>query len=227
MWRFGYDSNASFILTLALLSMVGTILVWQKNRTGKTILLWFWAAFFGVLVGCAGTFALTRLTDVTLREFRPSEAVVETEAATPGGESPSMGGGLGGGMGRTPRPKRELTDVLRKITLLTGEVALSISPEQAATLITALKDIEQAETMSDDEAQAKYDELLALLDDKQKEQLEAIGLPRGPRPGGGAGAGPGGFQPPAEDANPFVEETNLAALEALRQRFGGDKKAEE
>lgn len=125
-----------------------------------------------------------------------------------------------GGMGRGPRPKRELTDLVRKITLLTGDIQISLSSEQAATLAAALKDIEKPETMSDDEAKAKHEALLGLLDDNQKARLEAIGLPRGPRPGGGGSSGP-----PAEDANPFADETSSAALETLRQRLAGEKGA--
>ena len=115
-----------------------------------------------------------------------------------------------------------MTDLVRKITLLTGDIRISLSPEQAATLATALKDIEKPETMSDDEAKAKHEALLALLDDSQKAQLEAIGLPRGPRPGGGGGSS----EPPAEDANPFGDEASSAALETLRQRLAGEKGAE-
>lgn len=135
---------------------------------------------------------------------------------------------MGGGMGRGPRPKRELTDTVRKITLLTGQVGITLTAEQAAKLTEVLKDIEKAATMSDEEAQAKRDAVLALLDDQQKERLEAIGLPRGPRPAGGPGGpgGPGASEPPAEDANPFAEEVNSTALEALRQRLTGEKKAE-
>jgi hypothetical protein len=93
-------------------------------------------------------------------------------------------GGIGGGMGMFggPRPKRDLTYVVRKVALLTGEVGIGLSADQAAAFMAALKDLEKPETMTDDEAQAKHDELLALLDDDQKKQLEAIGLPRGPRP---------------------------------------------
>lgn len=238
MWRFGYDTNASFILTIALISMLGTVLVWQKQRSGKTIHVWFWAAFFGILLGCAGTFALVRLTEgKLLRGTTPVAVTAESEASNStgehgvsggpgdetggemgGGMAAGPGGGMGGGMGGFggPRPKRDLTSTVRKVALLTGKIEIALSPDQASAFLAALKDIEQPETMTDEEAQAKQDALLALLDDEQKEQLEAIGLPRGPRPGGGPS------ERPAGDANPFTQETNSAALEALRKRFGGE-----
>jgi hypothetical protein len=223
MWRFGYDANASFILTIALLSMLGAVIVWQQHRTQKTILVWFWAAFFGIFLGCSATFALVRITDGSL--LRPSsvgEVAAEGESS-PAGESEGMaapGGGTEGGMGGGrggPRPKRDLTSVVQKVALLTGDISLSLSAEQASAFVAALKDIEQAETMSDEEAQAKHDELLALLTDEQKLQLEAIGIPR-PRPTSSPG---GGGERPAEDANPFAQEVNSTAIVVLRERFAG------
>ncbi len=102
MWRFGYDTNATFILTIALLSMLGTVLVWQKQRTGKTIHIWFWAAFFGVLLGCAGTFALVRLTGGKLLRTASAGAAADGEEGSSMDEADEMGGpggGMGGGMG--------------------------------------------------------------------------------------------------------------------------------
>ncbi len=233
MWRFGYDANATFILTIALVSMLGAVLMWQQNRTGKTILVWFWAAFFGVLLGFAGTFAIVRLTDSDL--LRPQSLAVDVqEEGDDSADAPEdmdegrMGGGGGDGGGRAagggrfggPRPKRDLTSLVQKVALLTGDIGLSLSADQTSAFVAALNDIEQAETMTDEQAQAKHDELLALLDDEQKEQLEAIGVPR-TRPSGGQGG-----ERPAEDANPFGQEANSTAIDALRERFAG-KAAEE
>jgi hypothetical protein len=86
-------------------------------------------------------------------------------------------------------------------------------------------DIEKTATMTDDDATAKYEALMAVLADDQKSLLETIGLPRPPRaPGGGADGpgvapgGPGGAAP-AADENPFQQDTNVEALESLRRRF--------
>jgi hypothetical protein len=59
-----------------------------------------------------------------------------------------------------------------------------------------------------------------LFGDDQRAKQEAVGLPvrRGGR-GGGPGAGDGGGEQ-AEDANPFAEEGNAAALNSLLGRFG-------
>jgi len=136
-------------------------------------------------------------------------------------------GGMGGGSSEPePKPKRDLTNVVRKLSLLTGDVAIALSDEQAASLASCLADLEKAESMSDGDAQAKHDELLALLDDDQKARLKAIGLPRGCPCG--EGGPPGGMGSPerAEDANPFQEEANAEVLAKLRERFApGDAAA--
>ena len=141
-----------------------------------------------------------------------------------------------------PRPKRDLTNLVRKIDLLTGDVGIALSDDQAASLIAALAEVESAETMSDDDAQAKHDQILKLLDEGQQSKLDVVGLPRRPRgggrpggggPGGGGpgGGGPGGGGPggpeQAEDANPFQEETNAEALDRLRQKFAQAEKPAE
>lgn len=231
MWRFGYDTNATFILTIALLAMLGTVLVWQKQRTGKTIHVWFWSAFFGILLGCAGTYALVRITKGNLLmppidtmasadEEGGSTDAPEGMGSPEGGSGMGMGGsggGRGGGMFGGPRPKRDLTSLVRKVALLSGEIGIDLPDDQGVAFMAVLKDIEKPETMTDDEAQAKYDELLALLNEDQKAQLDAVGLPRGPRPSGS--------ERPAEDANPFLQETNSAALQVLHGRF--DPKGDE
>lgn len=124
------------------------------------------------------------------------------------------GGGMGG-MGGVPNPKRELTTLVRKVDLLTGRIGIDLNQEQGASLAAALADVEKAEELTDDDAKAKHEAILALLDEGQKSQLDAIGLPRPPR---GSGGGPGG--PPRETpANPFQDETNAKSLQNLRDRI--------
>jgi hypothetical protein len=130
-----------------------------------------------------------------------------------------MGGGIGGGGMGGPNPKRDLTVLVRKVDLLTGDIGLKLSPEQSKSVSAALADVEKADEMSDEDAQAKHDEILALFDDGQKSQLEGVGLPRPQR---GAGGGSPGGPPPAPPANPFHDEANSAALKNLRQRFGAE-----
>ncbi|MFH1918392.1 MAG: hypothetical protein ABIP48_00680 [Planctomycetota bacterium] len=239
---FGIHPLSVYLLAVGLATLLMAVLVLQSPRSGKMVVVWLLSAVVGILLGSTLPLAACYLAnyEITLGKIIPMpEGAMDEGAGAPPmegmGGMPGMGGGMGmGGMGggpSEPRPKRDLTNVVRKLSLLTGDVAIALSDEQAASLASCLADLEKAESMSDDDAQAKHDELLALLDDDQKARLDAIGLPRPPRggaggPGGGMGSpgGPGGMGGPggpgqAEDANPFQEEANAEALGVLRERF--------
>jgi hypothetical protein len=124
-------------------------------------------------------------------------------------------GGAGGGMGgRAPSPKRELATLVRKVNILSGDIALKLSADQAAGMAKILSPLGSKEAITDDEAKALQDGILALLDGDQKAKSEAIGVPF--RRGGGPGAKPS----PAEEANPFKQEQNAEALQSLLTRLG-------
>ena len=127
-----------------------------------------------------------------------------------------MGMGGGGFGGRAPSPKRQLTTLVRKIELLTGEIQLELGAEQSVDLVRILQQAESKDAMTDDEATALHEELLDLFSEDQKAAQEAISLPR--RRGGG-GFGPSGGDG-EEDNNPLAEEANAAAVARLLERFG-------
>lgn len=150
-----------------------------------------------------------------------------------GGSPGGMGGGPGGpgGMGgRGPSPKRQLSTLVRKLELLTGDIAIRLEPAQAETLGKTLAALQAKASMTDDEAKDVYEAVLATLDERQKTQQDSISLPfrrggGGPGAGGPGGGGPGaggpmGGQPPAPDANPFAEEEAAKALASLIERLG-------
>ena len=246
---FGVHVISVYLLAVGLLTLLLLVLVWQRQRSGKTIVVWLASGVAGILLGSVGSVAIICLAGYHVEvvygrpEIFPSEFVPGTgEVAMDdmsGMEGSGMGG-PGGGGGRPPSPRRDLTTLVRKIDLLTGDVGLTVSNEQVGSLLGCLADVETAETMSDDDAQAKHDEILAVLDEDQKSRLDAISLPRrrpggGPGgPGGGGPGGPGGGEPrgpgggeQAQDANPFQEESNAEALTRLRERFGAkDEPAE-
>jgi len=136
--------------------------------------------------------------------------------------------GMGGG---GPRPKRDLTTLVQKLDLLTGDIGITLTAEQAVAVNDCLKDVEKPAKMSDDQAKAKHDQLMAMLNETQKARLEAIGLPRparggGTGMGGGMSGGPpmgmmgGGAAPKQdEDRNPFQQDAEGKAVKALRDRL--------
>lgn len=229
MWRLGLDTVGVGIVLIMLLSLMFAVLVLQRQRTQKTIAVWLAAGLIGILLGSAGTLGALRLSGYRQVNLSLAAASPTGDAAAPAGKSApsgSMGGmgagmggmgvGMGGGMGGGPNPKRDLTTLVRKIDLLTSEIGIKLNQEQGASLAAALADVEKAQEMSDDDAKAKQDAIMALLDDAQKSQLDAIGLPRPPRgPGGGSPGGPAKQAP----ANPFQDETAGKSLQSLRDRF--------
>ena len=220
MWRIGLDTIGLGIVVIMLVTLMFAVLIMQRQRSQKAIVLWLGAGFVGLLLGSAVTLGALRLSGYRQATSLLAGSAAGSEAASSTAPSPSgsMGGSMGGGMGG-PNPKRDLTVLVRKIDLLTGDIGLKLNPEQSKSVSAALADVEKAEEMSDDDAKAKHDEILKLLDDGQKSQLDAVGLPRPQR---GAGGGSPGGPPPAAPANPFRDESNSAALENLRQRFGAE-----
>ena len=131
-----------------------------------------------------------------------------------GGGMGGMMGMMGGGGGRGPSPKRQLTTLVRKLELLTGDIAIAMTPDQSKTVRDLLADVAAREKLTDDEAKELHDKLFALLDENQQSKQDAIGLPfrRG-------GAGSGGGAPPDPEANPFAEDENSNAAKKLTERL--------
>jgi hypothetical protein len=88
--------------------------------------------------------------------------------------------------------------------------------------------------MSDGDARAKHDKIIALLNDKQKARLEAIGLPQSASstgPGSGTGShcmtgagmpgmsGCGAAAMSEESQNPFQHDAEGKAVKSLRGRL--------
>jgi uncharacterized membrane protein YgcG len=138
--------------------------------------------------------------------------------------------------------------LVRKLELLTGDVAIKLSDEQASQVHALLKEIEAAETLSDEDAQQKHDALLALMEDSQKAKTEAVSIPfrrggsagnnsggrggsagnsSGGRGGSSGTSGGGNRGAAAEDnTNLFREGSSAEAIQALLGRLGPDEEAE-
>lgn len=238
MWA-SFTTLGAAVLVLALLTAFLLILVARQQRTGRDIAIWFLSGVAGVLLGVAGSVAAVSLRGYELVRSAaglPPEAVAALGAASPPGaggqpvlpdfmpgmsSSPggSAGGGPGGGFGGAPSPQRQLASLVRKIELLTSDLGLNLSPEQSAELLQHLHNLDVTESLTDEEAQAKQDAILAMLSDEQKAKEQAIGLPR---PQGGPGGSPrGGGPPAATGGNPFREGANHDALRRLTERLGG------
>lgn len=234
----GVEAVSSYVLTLGLLTVFVLIWVTRQQKTKKDATTWLISGIVGILLGAAGAMAGTYALGYQVTEPPPPAAPADSTPATPpsmGGGAPGGpgggmggggmgGGGMGGGMmgmmggGQGPRPKQQLTTLVRKLELLTGDIALNLTDEQRQSLAKQLDEFAEIKTLTDDEAEKKYNDLLALFDDAQKVKQEAVGLPFRRGGGGGGGFG-GGGAPPAPDANPFESEANANALKSLRERL--------
>ncbi len=185
--------------------------------------------------------------------FRSPEWSVRTSniPGAGGGDAPptmGMGGGMmmgmGGGPGGGANGKRSLTALVGKLELLSRPdltLRVELNAEQTEKVAAELAALNEAEKLTDDDAQSRLEVLEALLTAEQKAAIEAIGLPRpgaGGPPGGAPGAGPPGAAPPmmgmgmpgggggmmgmgggAPDENPFAQETNQKRLKDLLARL--------
>jgi len=224
------EARTAYILTIGLAALLMAVILWQRQRSGKTITVWLASAALGILLGMVGTFAFARLAGYELTRIVPLQGVAAAASVADSGEnqggntrrpegSPEGQRGFAGSRGSNPR--RDLVSTVRKLDLLTGDVAVALNNDQAAALVEVLEDIEMAESMTDEEAQARHEEVLALLTDDQKVRLDAIGLPRTSFGGRGEGpprSGEGGGES-APDANPFKQEATAESVTRLRERF--------
>lgn len=174
----------------------------------------------GVLLGSV-PYAVMRLNGYELTKPVSGESAApepsgETAMICPMTGEPISGLGMMGGFGG-PQPKRDLTTLVQKLDLLTGDIGITLTAEQAAAVNDCLRDVEKSALMSDDDAQAKHDQLMAVVNENQKARLEAIGLPQPARSDGPGmmSASPSLYN----DKNPFRQDAEGKAVKSLRERL--------
>lgn len=136
-----------------------------------------------------------------------------------GDKAGGKGGAKGGGKG--PGPKVQLAQLVGKLDTLTREsLHVELTPDQKKQAKDVLAGLDAQDAITDDEAKAKLDALLKLVEAHRK-TLEAAGYwwPGSPPPGtppGGALPGP----PPTPPANPFKTGDAADRLKALQATLG-------
>ena len=133
--------------------------------------------------------------------------------------------------------------LVRKLELLTGDVAIKLSAEQTDQVYALLKEVETAESLTDEDAQEKHDALLAVMEEGQQAKTEAVSIPfrrsssgrggSGGRGGGsrgsrGSGEGSSGASgaSSAGGTNLFREGSGADAIQALLLRLAPQEAAE-
>jgi hypothetical protein len=134
----------------------------------------------------------------------------------PGGGKGGPPGGAKGGAPKGPNPKVQLTQLVGKLDVLTREsLHVELTADQKKQVKELLAGLEEKEAITDEEAKAKFDALLKLLEGNKK-TLEDAGY-RWPGGGGGGMGGPGGGGGPQVPPNPFKAgdaATHLKTLQA-------------
>ena len=129
-----------------------------------------------------------------------------------GGDKGAGGKAAGGGGkgGFTPNPKIQLTQLVAKLDTLTKKpLVVTLTADQKKQVHDLLADLDSKEAISDDDAKAKYEAILKLVEG-QKETFEAAGY-RWP---GAASAPPVPGEPPP---NPFKDGDPATRLKSLRE----------
>ncbi|MFP6604588.1 MAG: hypothetical protein VB862_18800 [Pirellulaceae bacterium] len=251
------DVISIYILTLALLALVFGVFVNNRQKNGKTLSLWLASTILGLLLGATGALGACywlgyevveklQLPDpesIALNDPDAEESMASGGGGPGGAERASRGGSASRGSSRQVPARFQLMMLVRKLELLTGDVAIKLSDEQASQVHALLKEIEAAETLSDEDAQQKHDALLALMEDAQKAKTEAVSIPfrrsgsggrggsagnnSGGRGGSSGNSGGGNRGASAEDdTNLFREGSSAEAIQALLGRLGPDEEAE-
>ena len=253
------DVISIYILTIALLALVFGVFINSRQKNGKSFSLWLASTFVGLLLGATGALAacywmdyevvekleLPNLEGVTLDD--PDEEASMGGGGGSGGSRGSSRGGRGGserrGGGRQMPARYQLMMLVRKLELLTGDVAIKLSAEQTDQVYALLKEVETAESLTDEDAQEKHDALLAVMEEGQQAKTEAVSIPfrrsssgrggSGGRGGGsrgsrGSGEGSSGASgaSSAGGTNLFREGSGADAIQALLLRLAPQEAAE-
>jgi hypothetical protein len=196
------------------------------KRTADVCLL---SGLVGIMLGSV-PYAILRLNGYDLTKSDSPSSGASDKGPGSCGKPPMVSG---------PRPKRDLTTLVQKLDLLTGDIGITLTAEQAVAVNDCLRDVEKSAKMSDDDAKAKHDQLMAVLNENQKARLKAIELPQ---PGGPGAICPMTGKPkPAvpgtreagtpfwedENQNPFQQGAGGKAVKSLHERLASKVTAPE
>jgi hypothetical protein len=150
----------------------------------------------------------------------PGNPMMAQVSVRGGGGAPGGRGGRGrGGPGAAPAPspKAQLATLVGKLDMLTSKpLAVDLDAAKKKQVLEQLRGLGEKDELKDEEAKAKLDALLKVLDG-DRDTLEAVGYrwPGAAAPGGGRGRGGAAQAPP----NPFKEGDNGKHLKALQERL--------
>lgn len=218
-----YITLGTYAACVGLFCIIMLVFLVAKQKSPKAFNVWLASGVTGVLLGATGLIAAAQLMGYEWHKSAGARGVQpgSVEPINVGGAGPGPGGPMGGGAGGKgpgggggfqPSPTRDLATLVRKLDLLTGDIAITLTQEQKAKLKPLLAGIQAKEQISDEAAPDMLKELKAVLSEAQQAALEKVGLPR--TPGGPRGGGAGSM-----GGNPFKEGAGADAMKSLVQRL--------
>jgi hypothetical protein len=131
------------------------------------------------------------------------------------GKGKGGGGPKGGFGGGPPGPRVQLVSLVSALDALVDQpVALTLTADDKKAIAAQLDGLATAGEIKDDEARARLDAILKVLE-KDRKALEAVGY-RWPGPDS-KGPPKGGF--PKDSPNPFADGQNKEKLKPLQERL--------
>jgi hypothetical protein len=132
-----------------------------------------------------------------------------------GGMGKGGGGGDKKGGQRGPSSQAQLAQLVTKLDVLTAQsLHIALTTDEKKQVKEQLADLAEKDAVKDEEAKAKLDALLKLLE-PHRATLEAAGY-RWPGAGGGGGGGGGGMGGGSGPQNPFKEGEAAEHLRTLQ-----------
>jgi hypothetical protein len=177
---------------------------------------WVVSGILGLVIGAGG--AYVGLLNYQAAQDKTSLAVPAVVAAA-ANKTMASGSEEAPSMASIAARKSNLTSLVGKLEMLSRpdlELRVELAPEQVPVVVALLNRLDEAQTMTAEEAQSYLVDLDSLLTEEQKRTLEFVVLPmargKGPSPVmGDAGSAP--------NENPFSQETNRNRLRALLKRL--------
>ncbi len=180
MTRFGFDAVGAYVLTVALAAILVAVLVSQLQRSKKAFVAGLAGALLGILLGCIIPVALLKASGYIVLAgnvfWVAAQGDDEAEEREPAREK-QRGDAEAGGPAE-PVPARELTELIGKLELLTGDVRIELTEEQTESLAPVFNECSPLDSISEGDAKANQEAILAILNDEQKSRLVAIRLTR-------------------------------------------------
>lgn len=223
-----YSNSGMYAASMGLFCIFLLVYLVARKQSERPLKIWLLSGMVGMAVGATALYAGGIIKGYEwVKQGEPGEEEFTADydqgggdgrggAGGPGGGGPGgPGGGGGGGRGGFGGPSgiRDLTTAVRKLDLLTGDIAIKLTEEQSGKLKPLLTGIAEEAAIDDTKAEEMLAAITEIFTEEQTALLEKVSLPRRRGSwGGGGGASDG-------PTNPFAEGENGDALTSLQGKL--------